>query len=566
MRSFLLATACFLAAGVMALAQAPVVEMNDPHPTSPAVWNNVKSTDFGWGSIDLRYKKDDVPALYKAVALHGWRGERVNAQAVLVTPVAVKSFQVSSSDLRFGRHYIPSDKIDKYFETYVMGEVVFKGDSVLAPDRLVKAGKMAVEAKTVRPVWVTINIPSDAVPGKYKGTLTAKCDGKLLAIPYTLEVSDRVLPEPKDWKFHLDLWQNPYAVARYFNVPLWSKEHFDTMRPIMEDLAAAGQKVITASIFQHPWNSQTEDPFESMVGKFKGLDGTWKYDYTVFDKWVEFMFSCGITEQIDCYSILPWHLTYEYFDAALNVSVSKKMEPGSKEYEEYMLPFLTDLAKHLRAKGWFGKTCLAMDERPKALLEHAYSIINKADKEYRIEGAINYFGPEIAEKMYDISFALRPGIPALTPEQVALHLGKGNRVTFYTCCAPQRPNTFTDSAPAESAYLGWYAAATGYSGYLRWAYNSWVKNPCVDSRFRTWRAGDCYLVYPDGPSIAFQRLIEGIQDNEKIRILRDGLDPKKAALLDAQLQRILDIDWVKSTDAEVAQIINDGKALLKSFE
>ena len=566
MRSFLFATACFLAAGVMALAQAPVVEMNDPHPTSPAVWNNVKSTDFGWGSIDLRYKKDDVPALYKAVALHGWRGERVNAQAVLVTPVAVKSFQVSSSDLRYGRHYIPSDKIDKYFETYVMGEVVFKGDSVLAPDRLVKAGKMAVEAKTVRPVWVTINIPSDAVPGKYKGTLTAKCDGKLLAIPYTLEVSDRVLPEPKDWKFHLDLWQNPYAVARYFNVPLWSKEHFDTMRPIMEYLASAGQKVITASIFQHPWNSQTEDPFESMVGKFKGLDGTWKYDYTVFDKWVEFMFSCGITEQIDCYSILPWHLTYEYFDAALNVSVSKKMEPGSKEYEEYMLPFLTDLAKHLRAKGWFGKTCLAMDERPKALLEHAYSIISKADKEYRIEGAINYFGPEIAEKMYDISFALRPGIPALTPEQVALHLGKGNRVTFYTCCSPQRPNTFTDSAPAESAYLGWYAAATGYSGYLRWAYNSWVKNPCVDSRFRTWRAGDCYLVYPDGPSIAFQRLIEGIQDNEKIRILREGLDPKKAALLDAQLQKILDIDWEKSTDAEVAQIINDGKALLKSFE
>ena len=58
MRSFLFATACFLAAGVMALAQTPVVEMNDPHPTSPAVWNNVKSTDFGWGSIDLRYKKD----------------------------------------------------------------------------------------------------------------------------------------------------------------------------------------------------------------------------------------------------------------------------------------------------------------------------------------------------------------------------------------------------------------------------------------------------------------------------------------------------------------------------
>ena len=544
MRSFLLATACFLAAGVMALAQAPVVEMNDPHPTSPAVWNNVKSTDFGWGSIDLRYKKDDVPALYKAVALHGWRGERVNAQAVLVTPVAVKSFQVSSSDLRFGRHY--------------------KGDSVLAPDRLVKAGKMAVEAKTVRPVWVTINIPSDAVPGKYKGTLTAKCDGKLLAIPYTLEVSDRVLPEPKDWKFHLDLWQNPYAVARYFNVPLWSKEHFDRMRPIMEHLASAGQKVITTSIFQHPWNSQTEDPFESMVGKFKGLDGSWRYDYTVFDRWVEFMMSCGITQQIDCYSILPWHLTFEYFDSALNCTVTKKMEPGSKEYEDYLLPFLTDFAKHLKAKGWFEKTCIAMDERPKDLLEHAYAIVYKAEKNFKIEGAVNYFGPEVAERMYDISFLFREAL--LTPEQLSSHLAKGNKVTIYTCCNPQRPNTFIDSNPSESAFLGWFVASVGYSGYLRWAYNSWVKDPCVDARFRTWRAGDCYLVYPDGTSIRMERLIEGIQDNEKIRILRESLDTKKTALLEAQLLKFQQIDWDTVSDSEVSKLVNDSKALIRSFE
>ena len=70
----------------------------------------------------------------------------------------------------------------------------------------------------------------------------------------------------------------------------------------------------------------------------------------------------------------------------------------------------------------------------------------------------------------------------------------------------------------------------------------------------------------NGPSIAFQRLIEGIQDNEKIRILRDGLTPKQAALLDAQLQRIMDIDWEKSTDAEAAKVINDGKALLRALE
>ena len=564
MRRTFLSIACLLLASAFAGAQAPVKEMADPHPTPVEVWNGVKDLGFGWGTIDARYKIDAVPTLAKTLNLYGWKGERVNAQAVLVAPVAVESFSFTVSDLKAGKNVIPASAVDAYFETYVMGEIEQQGEPDLAADRLVKAAEMAVPARTVRPVWLTVNVPRGAAAGKYKGSVTAKCDGKSMTIPFFLEVGRKALPEPKDWKFHLDLWQNPYAVARYFNVRLWSDEHFAKMRPIMEYLASCGQKVITASIFQHPWNSQTEDPFESMVGKFKGIDGSWKYDYTVFDKWVEFMMSCGIKEQIDCYSILPWHVTFEYFDAADNYTHSVKMEPGSKEYDDYIYSFLADFAKHLKAKGWFGITCLAMDERPKDLLEHAYSIVYKADRNYRIEGAVNYFGPEVAERMYDISFAFRE--PLLTEEQLTSHHAKGNLVTFYTCCSPKRPNTFTNSSPAESAILGWHSASAGYDGYLRWAYNSWVKDPCVDSRFRTWKAGDCFLVYPDGPSIRSQRLMEGIQDYEKVRILREGLDPKKAAMLDAQLKKFQEIDWDTASDAEACKLLNDSKALLRILE
>jgi len=69
--------------------------------------------------------------------------------------------------------------------------------------------------------------------------------------------------------------------------------------------------------------------------------------------------------------------------------------------------------------------------------------------------------------------------------------------------------------------MGWHAALKGYNGYLRWAFNCWVATPLQDSRFRSWSAGDTYFVYP-GPrsSIRFERLVEGIQDYEKIRILK----------------------------------------------
>jgi hypothetical protein len=55
---------------------------------------------------------------------------------------------------------------------------------------------------------------------------------------------------------------------------------------------------------------------------------------------------------------------------------------------------------------------------------------------------------------------------------------------------------------------------------LRWSFNSWVENPLQDSRFRTWPAGDTYIVYPNGrSSVRFERTMEGVQDYEKAQIM-----------------------------------------------
>jgi hypothetical protein len=63
--------------------------------------------------------------------------------------------------------------------------------------------------------------------------------------------------------------------------------------------------------------------------------------------------------------------------------------------------------------------------------------------------------------------------------------------------------------------------AYGYDGFLRWAYDAWTADPVRDARHTMWPAGDCYFVYPGAnSSIRFEKLKEGIQDYEKIRILR----------------------------------------------
>ena len=66
--------------------------------------------------------------------------------------------------------------------------------------------------------------PSGTKAGKYTGTVTVKADGITLSeLKLNLQVKNRTLPPPSEWTFHLDLWQNPYAVSRYYNVEPFSK-------------------------------------------------------------------------------------------------------------------------------------------------------------------------------------------------------------------------------------------------------------------------------------------------------------------------------------------------------
>ena len=75
---------------------------------------------------------------------------------------------------------------------------------------------------------------------------------------------DRLLPQPSEWSYHLDLWQHPWPWPGY-QLELWSDAHFEKMRPLMQMLANAGQKVITATLNMDPWNNQCHDPYADMI-------------------------------------------------------------------------------------------------------------------------------------------------------------------------------------------------------------------------------------------------------------------------------------------------------------
>ena len=510
-------------------------ELTDTKPhDSDAAWTKLaQPTSLSWASIDTRYRRLDIPQVktQKAVNLKAWRGERVNAQAVLWTNVNLDDVQIAVTDLRSGKAVIPASAIRTNFVRYVMTDELNKDgsgcgyrnpvdwDSSVVADVLDINKTLPVRRNTTQPIWANVWVPQNATPGTYTGQITVSGKNmKPQTLQLKLQVINRTLPSPQQWVTNLDLWQNPYAVARYYKVPLWSKEHFDAMRPIMKMLADAGQYSITTSIMHKPWNGQTEDHYDSMVTRIKHIDGTWTFDYAVFDRYVDFMMNdVGINRLIACYTMIPWDLRFDYYDEATNRMKFVKAKPGDNAYTEYWGTFLRDFAKHLRQKGWFDKTCIAMDERPMKDMQAAIKVIKDADKDYKISLA-GIYHEEIERDLYYYCIAYGHDFPQ---DVLARRRAEGKISTYYTCCTEGFPNTFTFSPPAEAAWMAVHALGGDYDGYLRWSYNSWTRDPLRDSRFRSWAAGDTYCMYP-GPrsSIRFERLIEGLQICEKIVQMR----------------------------------------------
>ena len=559
-------------------------ELTDTKPhDGQEVWDKMSApVQLGWGSVDVRYKKLDVPDVRPSnrMKLKAWRGERVHAQAVLWTKRDLQGVSVQVSDLKNGSVAIPASDVSTHFVRYVMTDELNPGgggcghrenkaewDSSLVADMLDITEEMDIRANSARPIWVKVNVPFDARPGKYRGTLTvSSADNKDLSLPLEVQVLNRTLPAPKDWTFNLDLWQNPYAVARYYNVPLWSKEHFDLMRPIMKMLADVGQDAITASIMHKPWNGQTEDHYDSMIGRTKKLDGTWSYDYTVFDKWVTFMREdIGIDGLISCYTMIPWAMRFDYYDQATSRIQFIEAQPDEQAYKDYWLPFLKDFSRHLREKGWFEQTAISMDERPMEAMQGAIKIIREADPEFKITLAGMYH-EEIVDDLYYLAIPYGYTFPA---DMRAQREKNGQISCVYTCCTESFPNIFTFSDPAEAAWTPIHAVAGGYDGFLRWSINSWTADPLRDSRFRTWAAGDTYSIYP-GPrsSIRFERLMEGLQDCAKIQVLREELTAKGAKGKLAKLDKVLakfTPEGMKEGKQTAAEMVQELNALLNAL-
>ena len=568
----LIVSACLSACNIFTKTDKSDANLHEPE--DPKIdnesWNSISDDALyvSFVSIDDKYAKSvnpNITEILNSEKVEGWRGERLSAQILLWSKADIEDISIDTGTFRYEENSLPTESVSSRFVKYVLTDEFGEGcdssirnplkhDVSLTPDMLDTINNISIPGKTVRPVWVSIDIPQDAVAGVYTGEIQIYSGQKLIhTLNLDIEVIDQLLPEPSEWKIHLDMWQHPSAVARVNQVDVWSEDHFKQMEPLMMMLANLGQKVITVNLNKDPWNNQCFDPYEDMITWTKNEDGSWSYDYTIFDKWVQFMMNLGIKEQINCYSMLPWNNELHYFDVATNKMVTVEADPGTIIFNEIWKPFLKDFVEHLKIRNWIDIANIAMDERHPNEIDIVINMI----KEHAPELGISIQDNHKSYKKYPFINDMCVGAEfPVEKEDIRKRREKGLKTTHYICCAHEFPNMFTFSDPAEIVYFSWYTAAAEYDGWLHWSFNSWVEDPVKDSRFMTWPAGDTYIVYPGArSSIRYERTLEGIQDFEKIHILRNKFElssqEEKINIINVLLDRFNSIERTSGWNADL---------------
>ncbi|MFI5193269.1 MAG: glycoside hydrolase domain-containing protein [Chitinophagales bacterium] len=502
-------------------------------PINKQAWVSQKSgLHVSLGSTDIAYFRTEVP-VQKATLLWkptGWRGERLNTEILIWSPDTLNQVRVTLTDLVNAKGVVINRKYIKlYMIRYVLSNYPYGAkdpvcgnspykNGYLMPDRFEAFDRFDLPGKTVRPIWLSLDVPAGAEPGLYTGNVVVSTTNSRVNIQVKINVQKQILPSPKDWKYRLDLWQNPWVIAWKNHLKPWSDEHKVLLKKHLQLYADAGGKYITTYAVHSPWADNSYMIEGGMIEWIKKKDGGWKFDYTVFDTYVELAMRVGIDKAITIYTAVPWGDRFRYKDESTGNYMYESWSPDSKTYSANWNTFLTDLKSHLLKKGWFNKTYIGINENEMNHTLAAIKVIKKHSKGWKITYAGNWH-KELDGLLDDYSFLYGKEPDATELKQRA---ARGATSTFYVCCNPPKPNNFVFSPPIEGMWISWYAAATGYDGFLRWAYDAWPEDPVRDARFGSWPAGDCFLVYPGAnSSVRFEKLREGIVDYEKIRLLKD---------------------------------------------
>jgi hypothetical protein len=459
-------------------------------------------------------------------------------------------------------------------QTYV-ADMHRDDDEVLRADALLTQEETHLLPYLPRQLYVRAPISEAEAPGLRAGKVCVYAhtlfedERLLLEADFNLRIRSLRLPAPGQGHFFLNLWQHPSNIARKHELALFSDAHFAALEEYARALHDLGNQAATVIASDIPWAGQfcffdrdnRSNYYEyNYVRVFREKDGTYRYDFSVLDRYLKLFKKYGMTRRIMVagligiwkdaesgygglipgYGDAPW---VSYLDLADNCI---KFMRTPEQVEAYV----TALYQWFRENGYI-EQCVVMPDEPDSDDHMDFSCMQSAQRllrlcpEFKLELDVP---PAVLENemkglpVWDYT----PSVEHFhEPLMQACRARVSGLMLWSTCCYPLVPNSFLHSPLNEVRLHGLFSEYLHTDGFLRWNFTAWPENPREEIRFRrgNWSAGDTCFVYPSRGghclySLRYFALRRGIEDYELMQMVKERC-PNAQAILDQAFDCVL---------------------------
>ena len=386
------------------------------------------------------------------------------------------------------------------------------------PDLLIPMhyeNSLTVYPNALGAVYVEIDIPDEGVVGECDFTAEISYAGKTENLTFTVEVIDAKIPENElfvtQW-FHCD------CLAQYYNVPVWSEEHWRIVEAFVTVAVKNGINLLLTPVFTPPLDTKIGG--ERLTNQLVGITlegGKYSFDFTLLTRWIEMCDRCGIKYFEIAHFFTQWGAKHAPKIMATVDGEYKKIfgwetDAHGDEYREFLNAFIPALLSFMKARGDDKRCLFHVSDEPTLPNLESY-------KQSKAMVADMLQGYTVMDALSNYDF-YRDGI-VTTPIPANNHIApfienKTPNLWTYYCCAQYEgvSNRFLAMPGARTRSIGMQMYKYDIVGFLQWGYNFYNNrysvnpiNPYLDQSGDNFvPAGDMYSVYPAESGEAYESL------------------------------------------------------------
>jgi len=154
-------------------------------PVYPEKWQTQNGLHVSFASTDEAYFRAEVPSLTQSQnwIATGWKGERLNTMLLVWSADTINQLRITLNDLKSDKgNILNKNSLRVQLVRYIVSNYPYGAREVtcgegpldkayLMPDRLEAFNRFELPGKTVRPIWLSLDIPSNTVAGTYRGEI-----------------------------------------------------------------------------------------------------------------------------------------------------------------------------------------------------------------------------------------------------------------------------------------------------------------------------------------------------------------------------------------------------------